>query len=116
MPRLLSIENSDNSPALLALRRTLWQLAILGVASAIAIGVLVDASGVLPAWLLLTPITALLVHHRHALLALLRTAANVESGVSNPRRRPLRRQASQRSEAMSRRRLPRQPLPAKQVR
>lgn len=114
MPRLLSTENPH--PALLALRRTLWQLAILGVASATAIGMLADAPGVLPAWLLLTPIAALIAHHRQTLLALLRSVASVERGVGTARRRPLRRQARQRNEAMSRRRLSRQPLQAKQVR
>jgi hypothetical protein len=116
MPRLLPIESPNPVPALLALRRTLWQLAMLGVASAIAIGMLAETPGVLPAWLLLTPIAALFVHHRETLLALVRAAAHVDWRTDNPRRRPLRRRANQRIEPMSRRRLSRQPLPAKQVR
>jgi hypothetical protein len=113
MPRLLPTETQH--PALLALRRTLWQLAILCIISASAIGALTDAPGVLPAWLLLTPITALLAHHRVVLLALFRTAVHVERG-AGARRRPLRWQANQRSEPVMRRRLSRSMLPAKQVR
>ena len=116
MPRLLSIDSPYPAPALLALRRTLWQLALLGAASAIAIGVLAEAPGILPIWLLLTPASALLVHHRDALLALFYAAASVEPHAGYPRRRPLCRQASRRGDAAMRRRLPRQPNPVQHVR
>jgi hypothetical protein len=115
MPRLLPIESPAAAHALLVLQRTLWQLAMLSIASAIAIFALDDAPGTLPAWLLLAPITALLVHHRLILLALIRTAASVERG-TGARRRPLRRQANPRSEAASRRRPSRQPHPMQQAR
>lgn len=116
MPRLLPIDNPHTAFALLALRRTLWQLAILGAASAIAIGALADAPGVLPAWLILLPISALLVHHRDAVLALIRVVATDQRRTINQRRRPVSRQASRRSEPSARRRLPRPMLPAKQMR
>jgi len=116
MPRLLPIENPNNLLALLALRRTLWQLAILGIASAIAIGILAKTPGVLPTWLLLAPIAALLVHHRETLLALVRAAAHIDRRAANPRRPPLRRQANQRGELMSRPRLSRPTLPVQQAR
>jgi hypothetical protein len=116
MPRLLPIENPNSTPTLLALRRTLWQLATLCAASAVAILAFDDAPGTLPVWLLLMPTTALFVHHRAALLALIRRAAEGERDTSNPGRRPLRRQANQRIEPMSRRRPSRQPHPIQQAR
>ena len=116
MQRLLSSDNPHPAPALLALRRTLWQLAILGVASATALVALADAPGMLPAWMILLPISALLVHHRDAVLALIRLVTTDEQYTKNRRRRPVSRQASRRSEPMSRRRLPRPALPAQHVR
>ena len=116
MPGLLPIESSHPAPALLALRRTLWQLAILGAASATAIVALADAPGMLPAWMILLPISALLVHHRDAVLGLIRIVTTDERRAISQRRRPVSRQASRRSEPMSRRRLPRPALPAQHVR
>ena len=116
MPRLLSIDNPHTAFALLALRRTLWQLAIVGAASAVALGTLADAPGVLPAWLILLPISALLVHHRGAVLAWIGVVTTGERRTINQRRRPVSRQASRRSDPVSRRRLPRPALPAQQQR
>ena len=116
MPRLLSIDNPQPAFALLALRRTLWQLAIVGAASAAALGMLADAPGVLPAWLILLPISALLVHHRDAVLARIGVVTTDGRRAIGPRRRPVSRQASRRSDPVSRRRLPRSTLPVQQQR
>lgn len=116
MPRLISTENPQTAFAMLVLRRSLWQLAILGVASAIAIGALADAPGVLPVWLLLVPACALCVHHRGAVLALVRAVATDRRRPIGPRRRPASRPANRRSETVSRRRVPRPALPVKQAR
>ncbi len=113
MPHLLAIENPHPVFALLALRRTLWQLAILGVASAVMIDALTDAPGMLPAWLILLPSSALFAHHRDVLFTLWRAAANRQRGAIQQHRRPLRRQASRRSESLPRRRLPQ---PVREVR
>ena len=116
MPHLLPIDNPHTAFALLALRRTLWQLAILSVIGAAAICALADAPGVLPAWLIWLPICSLLVHHRDAVLARIRVVTTDERRAIGPRRRPVIRQASRRSEPVSRRRLPRPSLPAQQQR
>ena len=116
MPRLVFIEDSRTAFALLALRRTLWQLAILGAASAATIAVLTDAPGVLPAWLILMPISALLVHHRDAVFALIRVVATDQRRTIGQRRRPLSRQGNRRNEPVSRRRPTRPALPVQQVR
>lgn len=115
MPRLLAAEPVYPAPALLALRRTLWQLAMLGIAGAVAICALADVPGVLPAWLLLAPISALLAHHRASWLALLRTAADANR-TSYPRRRLMLRQAIPRSIPISRQRVPRPIQPIQHMR
>lgn len=115
MPQLLATKSPYPAPGLLVLRRTLWQLAILGTASAIAICALADVPGVLPAWLLLAPISALLAHHRRPLLALFRTAADGDR-TSYTHRRPVFRQARRRSVPISRQRLPRPIQPIQHVR
>ncbi|HEY2345349.1 MAG TPA: hypothetical protein VGH80_05620 [Xanthomonadaceae bacterium] len=54
--------------ALLALRRTLWQLAVVGVAAAIAIERLAPDAGLVALWCVLVPLSALAVHFRSELL------------------------------------------------
>ena len=116
MQRLLSIDDPQPAFALLALRRTLWQLAIVGAASAVALATLADAPGVMPAWLILMPISALLVHHRDAVFALIRVVATDERRTIGQRRRPVSRLGNRRSEPVSRRRPTRPALPVQQVR
>lgn len=98
-----SLADSEPSNAVIGLRRSLWQLAIVAAGAAMINMWMSSASGVLPAWLLLLPISALLVHYRNEIAGLL--LARVEPGANGAdrRRRAPRRQA-QRSEAISRRR------------
>jgi hypothetical protein len=116
MPRLPPIENPQSAFALLALRRTLWQLALLASAIAVAVGMLSVAPGVLPIWLLLAPASALLVHHRDALRVLFRSTARRDQRAIPTRRRSPHGQASRRSESLSRRRLQRPAHPLQHVR
>jgi hypothetical protein len=57
--------------ALLALRRTLLQLAVLGVAAAIALRWIAPESGTLALWCALAPLSAVAVHCRTLLASLL---------------------------------------------
>ncbi|MEO5596781.1 MAG: hypothetical protein ABIQ97_06490 [Lysobacteraceae bacterium] len=97
--------SSDREPsnAFIGLRRSLWQLAIVAAGAAMISVWMSPAPGVLPAWLLLLPISALLVHYRDAISCLLRARVDAASNDAERRRRAPRRQA-QRSETISRRR------------
>jgi len=112
MPRMILVESPRSAMALLALRRSLWQLAILGAAGAAAFDAWADVPGVLPAWLILLPLSALGTHHRDAVFALIRAVAKDERQPLSPRRRTARRQACWRGELTTRRRLQRLALPA----
>lgn len=70
MPRLVPIAATE-IPALLALRRTLWQLAIIGIATAATLARIAPDSDSLALWCVLIPLSALAVHFRQPLLNLL---------------------------------------------
>ncbi|HTA65943.1 MAG TPA: hypothetical protein VK753_10605 [Xanthomonadaceae bacterium] len=55
---------------LLALRRTLWQLAVVGVAAAVAIDRIAPDARALAIWCALVPFSALAVHLRYELWSL----------------------------------------------
>ena len=85
MPRLVPIAASE-TPALLALRRTLWQLAVLGIAIAAALACSARQFDALPTWCVLVPASALAMHYRQALANAL--LARRPAGVAqDPRRR-----------------------------
>ena len=85
MPRLVPIAATE-SPALLALRRTLWQLAILGIATATTLARIAPDSGSLALWCVLIPLSALAVHFRQTLLNLLLSHRRVHRDRATPRR------------------------------
>jgi len=87
MPRLVPISHSD-TPALLALRRTLWQLAFVGVTTAAAFVRIAPQFDMLALWCVLVPLTALTVHFRDTLLGLLRSHRDARRSVASRRRQP----------------------------
>ena len=107
MPRLIPTSASE-TPALLALRRTLWQLAILGLAAAVTITRIAPHSGLLAAWCALIPLTALMTHYRHTFAALLFAHRTVQSE-RGPLRRVQRSQARRTRGDVATSRLRRQP-------
>ena len=108
MPRLIPISDAD-APALLALRRTLWQFAILGIAAAATLARIAPQSGTLALWCVLVPLSALAAHFRHALLNLLRSHRHADAEQRAPRRaqRPQARRARADGTAARLRRQPR---------
>jgi hypothetical protein len=70
MPRLIPISDSE-TPALLALRRTLWQLAVVGIAVAVAIVRIAPELGTIAFWSVLIPLSALVAYYRRTLLNML---------------------------------------------
>ncbi|MDP4157947.1 MAG: hypothetical protein Q8929_20160, partial [Bacillota bacterium] len=70
MPHLIPTSDSE-TPALLALRRTLWQLAFLGILAAAAVARIAPQSGVIALWCALVPLSALAAHFRSTLLDML---------------------------------------------
>jgi short subunit dehydrogenase-like uncharacterized protein len=106
MPRLVPISNRA-TPALLALRRTLWQLAFVGiVAAAISIRVAPD-SGALAWWCVLVPLNALAVHFRHVLLNLLQSYRDARRSMVSRRRQPSQARRTSDGDRSNTRRLPR---------
>lgn len=63
---------SAEDEALLALRRTLWQLAVVGSMAAIAIAWLAPAAHAAALWCVLAPLSALTVHYREGAPSILR--------------------------------------------
>jgi hypothetical protein len=55
---------------LLALRRTLWQLAVVGVAAAVAMDRIAPDARAAAIWCALVPLSALAAHFRHAFWSL----------------------------------------------
>ncbi|MBS0214005.1 MAG: hypothetical protein JSR26_12660 [Proteobacteria bacterium] len=53
--------------ALLALRRSLWQLAMLGVVMAILLPLALPGTGTIALWCALAPLAALATHYRNGL-------------------------------------------------
>jgi hypothetical protein len=87
MPHLVPISHPEDE-ALLALRRTLWQLAFVGImAAAILVRVAPD-SGALASWCVLVPLTALAVHFRAALFSLLQSHRDARQSITPHRRQP----------------------------
>jgi len=87
MPRLVPIFHTE-TPAVLALRRTLWQLAFVGVVAGSVIARIAPDSGALAAWCALVPLSALAVHYRQALLCLLQSHRDIHQSTASPRSRP----------------------------
>ena len=94
MPRLVSLVASE-TPALLALRRTLWQLAFVGVAISVTLARVAPQPDALALWCTLVPLAALATHYRHALLDLLLSHWHADSdhAVSRRVQRPQARRA-----------------------
>ena len=86
MPRLVPISNPEDE-ALLALRRTLWQLAFVGIVAAAILVRVASDSGALASWCVLVPLSALAVHFRQSLLNLLQAHRDGRHSIA-PRRRP----------------------------
>jgi hypothetical protein len=88
MPRLIAVSASE-TPALLALRRTLWQLAILGIAIAATLTRIAPQSDALALWCALIPLSALAMHFRHALWnAMSFRLAHVDHALARRTQRP----------------------------
>ena len=88
MPRLIVVCGSE-TPAVLALRRTLWQLAILGIGIAATLAWIVPQSDALALWCVLIPVSALAMHFRHALWnAMSSGLAHVDHAVVRRTQRP----------------------------
>lgn len=64
------LQTVSEDEALLALRRTLWQLGVMGLAAAVAVEGMVPDAGAVALWCVLAPLSALAVHFRHELRAL----------------------------------------------
>jgi hypothetical protein len=110
MPRLVPISNPE-TPALLALRRTLWQLAFVGIAIAVAIARIAPESGTIALWCVLIPLSALAAHYRYTLLDMLQfprgTGADHSAFRRPQQQRPQARRAYGAGPASRLRRLPR---------
>ncbi|MBS0194985.1 MAG: hypothetical protein JSR34_12175 [Proteobacteria bacterium] len=63
-----SLQSACEDETLLALRRSLWQLAFAGMAAAVVIAQLLPTAGVAAAWCALAPLAALATHYRDSLL------------------------------------------------
>ncbi|HEV2607863.1 MAG TPA: hypothetical protein VGT79_07765 [Xanthomonadaceae bacterium] len=87
MPSLVPISNPE-TPALLALRRTLWQLAFVGIVAAAVLARIAPDSGALASWCVLVPLSALAVHFRQALLNLLQSHRGARRSIVSRRRQP----------------------------
>lgn len=87
MPRLVPLSTLETS-ALLALRRTLWQLALVGIVAAAILARIAPDSGALASWCVLLPLSALTVHFREALLNLLQSHRDARRSVGSRRRQP----------------------------
>jgi hypothetical protein len=105
MPHLTPISSTE-TPALLALRRTLWQLAFVGVATAATLARMAPQLHLLALWCVLLPSIALVVYFRHALLDAtpMRRSTHAEPAGAIRRQRPQARRA--RSGAASGKRRP----------
>lgn len=94
MPRLVPISNPE-TPALLALRRTLWQLAFVGIAIAVTLARTAPQFDLLALWCVLIPLSALAAYFRQTLFNLLKSHRDARrSIVSHHRQRPQARRAS----------------------
>ena len=87
MPRLVPIVNPE-TPAVLALRRTLWQLAFVGIAAAAILARIAPDSSALASWCALLPLSALALHYRRALLGLLQSHRDSDRSAAPRRSRP----------------------------
>ncbi len=85
MPQLVPISNPETS-AVQALRRTLWQLAFVGIATALTLSRLAPDSAALASWCVLIPLCALVVHFRSALFNLLQAHRHAHGDDVAPRR------------------------------
>jgi hypothetical protein len=106
MPRLVPIFHPE-TPAVLALRRTLWQLAFVGIVTAALLARIAPGSGALASWFLLLPLSALAVHYRQALLDLLRSHRDIHSSAVSRRRQPAQARRARGGNPSSPRRQPR---------
>jgi hypothetical protein len=73
------------SDALLALGRSLWQLAIVGVWVAIALVRWWPDASALALWCVLAPLSALATHYRHAIVAVARRTDRPARSTAAPR-------------------------------
>jgi hypothetical protein len=96
MPRLVPTSDSE-TPALLALRRTLWQLAFVGFAVAVAIARIAPGLGTIALWCVLIPLSALMAHYRYALLDMLLLHRHVVADPTTLRRSLRQRPQARRS-------------------
>jgi len=87
MPRLVPTPDPE-APALLALRRTLWQLAFVGIVAAVVLVRVAPGSGALASWCVLVPLTALAVHFRQVLFNLLQSHRDARPSVAPRRKQP----------------------------
>ena len=94
-------QSAHEDEALLALRRTLWQLAVVGLATGIATTRLAPDAAAVAAWCVLVPLCALLVHFRHELLERWATRARVDGQRARPRRGVRRNGGGRRRSAMA---------------
>lgn len=94
MPQLVPIAVTETS-ALLALRRSLWQLAILGIATAATLVRIAPGFDAFALWCVLVPLSALAVHFRHRLSSLMLSRRHAPADRELPRRvqRPQARRA-----------------------
>ena len=109
MPRMVLI-NTNESLALLALRRSVWQLAVLGIATATALARIAPQYDVAAAWSALIPLSALATLYRQQLLDLISTQRKAVAPDNSRRRRAVRKQPQARR-AVSHR-ASKQPQPA----
>lgn len=69
---------ASSDEALLALRRTLWQLAVVGVVSASVIAAIAPEAQAIALWCVLAPLAALATHFRHAIAQNLWPASGID--------------------------------------
>ncbi len=101
MPRPALI-NATESAALPALRRSVWQLAVLGIAAAAMLVRLAPQDGVAAAWSAVLPLSALAALYRRELLDAIR-AHRTALAPNNARRRRASRSQPQARRTMSER-------------
>jgi len=106
MPRLVQISLPE-TPALLALRRTLWQLAFVGIVAAAILVRVAPNSGALASWCVLGPLSALAVHFRHTLLNLMQSHRVERRSIASRSRQPSQARRTADSDRSNTRRLPR---------
>jgi short subunit dehydrogenase-like uncharacterized protein len=106
MPHLVPISHPATA-ALLALRRTLWQLAFVGFLAAAILVRIAPESGALALWCVLLPLSALAVHFRQVLLNLLHLHRSARRTMVSRRRQPSQARRTGDGDQSNMRRMPR---------